>query len=407
MVLLVCGINYKKAKLAIFEQCTVSDASLAAMLSALYQENSISEAMILSTCNRTEIIVVADQSFLALDWMARYFSIELDNFPGYLYQDQAAAIHLMEVACGLDSMVLGETQILGQLKKAFEFACEQKTIGLQLQQLLPFVFHVGKSIHTQTDIGRHAKTLPAVIRKLIQECSHLPSTPQILWIGAGQMNTDVAKALRAYDLMPTYWINRTFEKAQQRALEIGGIARSWDALEQTIPTVDIIISATSSNKPILTDTHFGQNQKLLCIDLAIPRDIHEDVKQLPHVDLYYLDDLHSRLESGEQFRQHAALDAKKLILNYADEFATIQTQQDHSALIFQYRAQAEQLRIQALEQALNQLNKGIPAEEVCAQLSKQLTSRLLHHPTIGLRDMIARSDKTTLACLAARLEREA
>jgi glutamyl-tRNA reductase len=146
---------------------------------------------------------------------------------------------------------------------------------------------------------------------------------------------------------------------------------------------------------------------MLCIDLAIPRDIHEDVKELPHIELYYLDDLHSHLQVGQHLRQDAAQEAKKLIQSYLTDFATLQAEQKHGALIFQYRAQAEQLRQQALEQALQQLNKGIPAKDVCDELSKQLTSRLLHHPTLGLRDMIARSDEKTLACLAARLEKEA
>ena len=407
MVLLVCGINYKKANLSIRERCSVSNDSLITMLTALDAEPAIQEAMILSTCNRTELILVANPSWPALTWMAHYFCIDPKDFPGYIFQDQSAIMHLMEVACGLDSMVLGETQILGQMKNAFDMACNQNTIGSELHQLLPYIFHVGKNIRNQTDICKHAGTLPAVIRQLIQESYPFSTTPSILFIGASEMNTQIAKSLLTYHWTPAYWINRTFEKAQQRALDLGGTALAWEELEEIIPKVDIIITATASTNPILTTAHFTQTKKIICIDLAIPRDTHEDVKKHAFIDLYYLDDLHSRLQAGQSFRQNAASEAQKLIHSYVENFTASQIQQEHSALIFQYRTQAEQLREQALQHALSQLSKGMPAEEVCAQLSKQLTSRLLHHPTIGLRDMIARSDDKTLACLAARLEKQA
>jgi glutamyl-tRNA reductase len=406
MVLLVCGINYKQAKLSIREQCAVSDHSLTQMLSQLNCDPKIQEAMILSTCNRTELIVVADPAWAALDWMAHYFNIDAHDFPGYIFQERSAIQHLMEVACGLDSMVLGETQILGQIKKAYEQAREQKTIGPELQQLFPYIFYVGKTVRKETDICSHAGTIPAVIRQLAQESKQLSGTPKILYIGASEMNTDIAKALHAYGFMPTYWINRTFEKADKLSDEIGGTALKWEELANTIPNIDMIITATSSAEPILNLSHFTENDRHLCIDLAIPRDIHEDIRGNTKIDLYYLDDLQSRLQDGQAFRQNAAVEAQKLIQKYLDEFNLSKIQQEHSTLISQYRAQAECTRLQALGQAICQLQNGSPAEEVCAQLSKQLTARLLHHPTLGLRDMIARSDNQTLACLAARLEKQ-
>jgi len=406
MVLLVCGINYKQAKLSIREQCAVSDDSLTKMLTQLHADPKIQEAIILSTCNRTELVVVADPTWAALDWMAHYFNIDAHDFPGYIYQERSAIQHLMEVACGLDSMVLGETQILGQIKQAYELAQNQKTIGTELKHLFPYVFFVGKTVRNETDICSHAGTIPAVIRQLIQETEYLNTDPNILFIGASDMNTDVAKALQTYNIKPTYWINRTFAKAEKLAAELGGAAVAWPELINTIEQADMIISATSSAEPILNHTHFISNKKNLCIDLAIPRDINENVKTHNHIDLYYLDDLNSRLQQGQVFRQKAALEAKQLIQKYLDEFKLEKIQQQHSALISQYRDQAEQLRLQALDQAIDQLQNGADAEKVCEQLSKQLTARLLHHPTLGLRDMIARSDNQTLACLAARLEKQ-
>lgn len=406
MVLLVCGINYKQATLPIREQCAVSNESLTQMLKQLHSDSKIKEAMILSTCNRTEIIAVAEPTWAPLDWMANYFNIDPHEFPGYIFQERSAIQHLMEVACGLDSMVLGETQILGQIKKAFELANEQNTIGPELQQLFPYIFYVGKTVRNETDICRHAGTIPAVIRQLIEETEHLSASPKVCFIGASDMNIDVAKTLKAYDLEPHAWVNRTLSKAQQLADDLGGTAFAWTDLNQALTEADLIITATSSTEPVLRAAHFTDSQPKLCIDLAIPRDVHEDVKTHNHVNLFYLDDLNHRLQAGQAFRQNAAIEAQKLIQKHLENFNLSQIHQEHSTLIAQYRAQAENLRKRALENAIEQLQLGIAAEEVCEQLSKQLTARLLHHPTLGLRDMIARSDDQTLACLAARLEKQ-
>jgi glutamyl-tRNA reductase len=408
MGLFICGINHKRADLALREQCAVSEDVLPHMLSTLMSLPAIEEAMVLSTCNRTELIGVSDPSWPALNWMADYFQIDANTLPGYHYQDDSAITHLMEVASGLDSMVLGENHILGQIKRAYDAAQMHQTAGNTLNQLMPTVFSVGKAVRHNTDINENVSTMPSAIKQMIRDIPSISEQPRILYIGASEMNTDIAQALSVQDYPPTYWVNRTFEKAQAIAEKTHAQAIDWHALQSFLPEVDVIISATSSPEPILQASSLPSLQTrtkpLLLIDLAVPRDIANDVDDYPHVHLYNLDDLQTRINSGKATRLKAVDDAQTIIQEQLDRYAAQQLHQQHSTLISNYRAQAERLREEALQDAINNIAKGMSAEQACEQLSKQLTARLLHHPTLGLRDMIERSDGPTLACLAARLE---
>ena len=410
MGLFICGINHKSADLALREQCAVSEDNMPKMLNTLISLPMIEEVMVLSTCNRTELIGVSDPTWPALNWMADYFQIDADTLPGYHYRDDFAVKHLMEVASGLDSMVLGENHILGQIKRAYEAAQTQQTTGDMLSQLLPTVFSVGKAVRHHTSINTNVSTMPSAIKQIMRAILDMPEQPRILYIGASEMNRDLAQALSAQNFPPTYWMNRTFEKAQAIAEQTQAKAIDWQAMQNLLPEVDVIISATSSPEPILDASSFPalhtRTKPLLLIDLAVPRDIANDLGNYDNIHLFNLDDLQTCIDNGKATRMKAINDAKTIIQEQVDRYTTRSLYQQHRTLISNYRAQAERLREEALQDAVNNMAKGMSPEQACEQLSKQLTARLLHHPTLGLRDMIKRSDSPTLACLAARLEKK-
>ncbi|MNZ81247.1 Glutamyl-tRNA reductase [compost metagenome] len=365
------------------------------------------EAAILSTCNRSELYLALDeaQAEAILAWLAGYHGLNLDELRAcaYIHEDNEAVRHMMRVACGLDSMILGEPQILGQMKDAYASAREAGTLGPLLGRLFQATFSTAKTVRTDTRIGENPVSVAfAAVSLAKQIFSELPRS-QALLIGAGETITLVARHLHEQGIRRIVVANRTLERASQLADEVGGQAVLLADIPEQLVNSDIVISSTASPLPILGKGAVERALKkrkhrpVFMVDIAVPRDIEPEVGELDDVYLYTVDDLHEVIAENLRSRQGAARAAEELVLTGVDEFMARLRERDSVDLLRGYRQRAEQLRDEELAKALRQLGNGIPAEDVLAQLARGLTNKLLHAPSVQLKKFSAAGRHDALA----------
>ncbi len=395
MTLLAVGLNHKTAPVDIRERIAFGPDILAGALRSLAEDPVLSEAAILSTCNRTEIYCVLSgtRRESVCDWLARFHGLEAARIAPYLftYMDREAVIHLLEVASGLDSMVLGEPQILGQVKIAFQSACDHGTAGKLLGRLFQHTFAVAKQVRTDTAIGSSPVSVAFAAVSLARRIFSDLKTQTALLIGAGETIELAARHLRQQGIGRIIVANRTVERAHALAAEFGGFAISLAELGAHLPEADIIISSTASPVPVLGKgtveraLKARKHRPMFMVDIAVPRDIEPEVSELGDVYLYTVDDLQDVVEDGLRSRQAAAEAAHEIIEFHAGEFLAWLRSLDATDLIQGYRHNAECLRDQVLAQARRRLEAGKPAEEVLSFLAHTLTNKLLHAPSTRLR----------------------
>jgi glutamyl-tRNA reductase len=310
---------------------------------------------------------------------------------------------MMRVACGLDSMILGEPQILGQMKDAYASAREAGTLGPLLGRLFQATFSTAKTVRTDTRIGENPVSVAfAAVSLAKQIFSELPRS-QALLIGAGETITLVARHLHEQGIRRIVVANRTLERASQLADEVGGQAVLLADIPEQLVNSDIVISSTASPLPILGKGAVERALKkrkhrpVFMVDIAVPRDIEPEVGELDDVYLYTVDDLHEVIAENLRSRQGAARAAEELVLTGVDEFMARLRERDSVDLLRGYRQRAEQLRDEELAKALRQLGNGIPAEDVLAQLARGLTNKLLHAPSVQLKKFSAAGRHDALA----------
>ncbi|CKK19496.1 glutamyl-tRNA reductase [Neisseria meningitidis] len=390
MQLTAVGLNHQTAPLSIREKLAFAAACLPEAVRNLARSNAATEAVILSTCNRTELYCVGDSEEI-IRWLADYHSLPIEEISPYLYTlgMQETVRHAFRVACGLDSMVLGEPQILGQIKDAVRVAQEQESMGKKLNALFQKTFSVAKEVRTDTAVGENSVSMASASVKLAEQIFPDIGDLNVLFIGAGEMIELVATYFAAKSPRLMTVANRTLARAQELCDKLG--VNAEPCLLSDLPAIlheyDVVVSSTASQLPTMgkgmVERALKQRQSmpLFMLDLAVPRDIEAEVGDLNDAYLYTVDDMVNIVQSGKEARQKAAAAAETLVSEKVAEFVRQQQGRQSVPLIRALRDEGEKARKQVLENAMKQLAKGATAEEVLERLSIQLTNKLLHSPT--------------------------
>ena len=407
MAFLALGINHKTASVAVRERVAFTPEQMVEALQQLCRLTPSSEAAILSTCNRSELYLQLDEMDVqaVLAWLAGYHGLPLSDLQAcaYVHENEQAVRHMMRVACGLDSMILGEPQILGQLKSAYAVAREAGTVGPLLGRLFQATFSTAKSVRTDTAIGENPVSVAFAAVSLAKQIFADLHRSQALLIGAGETITLVARHLHEQGIKRIVVANRTLERASSLAEQFGAHAILLADIPDELINSDIVISSTASQLPILGKGAVERALKkrrhkpIFMVDIAVPRDIEPEVGELDDVYLYSVDDLHEVIEENLKSRQGAARAAEEMVAVGADEFMARLRELAAVDVLKAYRQQAETLRNDELQKAQRQLANGAPADEVLAQLARGLTNKLLHAPSVQLKKLSAEGRLDALA----------
>ena len=399
MTIYSLGINYRSASLDIREKVVFAPENMTKALQSLIKAIDVTEASILSTCNRTEIYLVtpndADNSIeKVLDWLASYHKVlpEILLNSCYTYEDENAVRHLMRVASGLDSMILGEPQILGQLKSSYAVAQEAGTVATKLNQLYQQAFFVAKRVRTETAIGQNPVSVAYAGVKLSQQIFSNFKDVHVLLIGAGETIELVAKHLLEKKVGSITVSNRTLRRAEELAEEFGAHAILFSDIPEFLEKADILISSTGSQLPILgkgaveSAIKKRKHKPMFMLDLAVPRDIEPEVANLDDVYLFTIDDLQEVILENMRSREDAADKAKKIIEDGVNEWKKQIKGLDAVAVIRAFRKNIEKTRDIETEKALTSLKSGQDPEGVLKNLARSLTNKLMHSPSRKLKE---------------------
>ena len=396
MQLYTIGVNHITAPIAIRENVAFNDAILRHALSDLTAQN-VAEAAILSTCNRTEIYVQSATPEPIINWLAQYHRLDLSHIQPYTYtlSNQEAVKHAFRVASGLDSMVLGEPQILGQFKQSVKIAQDAGTLGTLLHKLFQRTFEVAKEVRTNTDIGGSSISMAAAAVKLAQRIFGDISQQKVLFIGAGEMIELCADHFAAQKPKSMLVANRTLERGNNLAEKISLQNINVEAillndLPARFAEFDIVITSTASQLPIVglgmveRAVKARRHRPMFMVDLAVPRDIEPEVAALDDVFLYTVDDLAQVVNDGMENRQTAAINAEMIVQARVETFMQWLKKRDAVPTIKALRDQAEATRQAEFEKALKLMQKGESPERALEALSNALTNKFLHAPSQAL-----------------------
>ncbi len=389
----ILGLNHKTAPVALREKVAFNEERLVAALRTLRQESGVAEVVILSTCNRTEVYWSGSASGAELtQWLERHHGDDLDIASSlYVHQEQQAVEHAFSVASGLDSMVLGEAQILGQLKDAYRVAQEAGSTGPALNKLFQAAFSAAKRVRTETQIGANAVSLASATVSLARRMYADLGAKTALLIGAGEMNALAARHLASAGVKRIVISNRTLSRAQSLAAEIKGYAVDLTQLDKELADADIVVSCTASPTALVTKSaaaaalRVRRRRPIFMVDLAVPRDIDPAVADLEDIYLFSIDDLQQLVDENRQQREVAAGGARELIVQEVARFLAESRAKEAGPAIRALRQQADGIREQTLEQSRRMLAAGKPPEEVLEYLANTLTNRLMHAPIQALR----------------------
>jgi glutamyl-tRNA reductase len=412
MTLFALGLNHTTAPLPVRERVVFHVEKLYDALGELTRGASASEAAILSTCNRTELYLSAERPQVAAEWLARYHSLQPDDLRPYLYtlpQDQAVR-HTFRVAAGLDSMVLGEPQILGQMTAAVRTAAAAGTLGTVLHKLFQRSFAVAKEVRTTTQVGANSVSMAAAAVKLAGRIFPSLKDQKVLFIGAGEMVELCATHFAAQAPARITVANRTLERAHALAHRFSGHALELRELAAQLHEHDIVVSCTASSLPILGKglveraLRARRHRPMFMVDLAVPRDIEAEVAELDDVFLYTVDDLQGIVQGNLDSRRASLEQAEAIIEAQVGRFMHWMQARASVPLLRSLREQGEAARRHELERALRLLARGDDPKQVLEALSQGLTNKLLHGPTQALNDA-AGEERAALAALIERLYR--
>lgn len=395
MALLALGINHKTAPVSVRERVAFSPEQLVHALVDARSAAVLKEVAILSTCNRTEVYCSTELegTRALLEWLGTFHDLDPDQLQdcSYAHWDEAAVRHMMRVASGLDSLVLGEPQILGQLKSSFALSQEHGHVGAELGRLFQQTFSVAKQVRTDTAIGENPVSVAYAAVSLAQHIFSDLGDSKALLVGAGETIELVARHLSQAGVKDITVANRTLNRALSLANEVNGRAIMLGDIPDTLPNADIVIASTASQLPILgkgaveTALKKRKHAPIFMVDIAVPRDIEPQVGELEDVYLYTVDDLKEVIEENQRSRENAAREAEEIIEAGSHEFMRQMRSLLAVDTVTALRKQAESTRDQELDKALRQLKNGKSAEDVLTQLARGLTNKMLHQPTIQLR----------------------
>lgn len=392
MSLVAFGLNHQTAPLSLREQLAFPAEQLKDALGGMLRTRAVSEAAILSTCNRTEIYCNAQDVQATLAWVADYQRLPVEHFEPhlYIYDAEHTARHAFRVASGLDSMVLGETQILGQMKDAVRTAEAAGSLGTLLNQLFQRTFAVAKDVRSQTSIGASSVSMAAAAVRLAEQIFGDVNELDVLFIGAGEMIDLVATHFAAHQPRSMTIANRTLERGEALAQRLSARAVRLSDLPDILSRFDVVVTSTASSLPILGKglaeraIRERRHRPMFMLDLAVPRDVEPEVGDLDDVFLYTVDDIADVVEAGREERRLAAEAAEAIITERTREFLAWLEQRETVPVVRALRDHGERARRHALEAAMKRLGRGDDPAQVLEALSVQLTNKLLHPPTVAL-----------------------
>jgi len=416
MPLIALGLNHLTAPVSLREQVAFDEDATAEALHALTGQPGVDEAMILSTCNRTELYasVQAGAENIPQAWLNHHHHLtpgKLDEFL-YRYDEQDAVRHVFRVATGLDSMVLGEPQILGQVKGAYQLARQAQSLKAPLDRLLQHTFAVAKRVRTDTRIGAHTVSVAFTAVRLAEQVFTDLREACVLLIGAGDTIELAARHLAEKHARRLIVANRTLESAQELAGRYGGYAIALADLPQHLAEADIVISSTASRQPVLTRAMVEQamasrrRKPMFMVDIAVPRDIEAEVGTLSDVYLYGIDDLRQVIDDNRRSREAAAREADVIIDLQVDRYMAWRQALNVRNPALDMRQHAESYRDEVLDKARSMLVRGKSPDEALAFLANTLTNKLLHHPSARLREAALSGDLDLLHAASRLYERD-
>lgn len=410
MPLRILGLNHNTASVEIREQVVFSGQEIGRALTRVRDIDGVDEAVLLSTCNRTEFYVMSDDGGQRRlnDWLHDERNLDPSFAQSIFSMQQDDAIrHIFRVACGLDSMVLGEPQILGQLKDAYREAQQSGTVGKQLSRLFQHTFSVAKKVRTDTKIGSSPVSVAYAAVSLAQQFFADFSRHTALLVGAGVTVELLARHLESHNIGRLFVANRDVERAGNLAHRFGGFALPLSELDGTLQEADILISSTASPEPVITLDQVKSALKarrrrpMFAVDIAVPRDIDAAVGKLEDVYLYTIDDLDRVILEGQNNREAAAVDANRILDEEIDRYLTIERAKRAAPLITTLRDQAESMRGEVLAQARRRLGQGADSNEVLEYATSALMKKLLHNPSVRIREASEAADEKTIEAARA------
>jgi glutamyl-tRNA reductase len=406
MTLIALGLNHLTAPVNLREQVAFDGDSTGAALEALSREPGVEEALILSTCNRTELYVsvAAGAEGVPQAWLSRHHQLTAGRLDEFLYRhdEDAAVRHMFRVATGLDSMVLGEPQILGQVKDAYQQARDARVLRAPMERLLQHTFAVAKRVRTDTRIGAHTVSVAFTAVRLAEQAFTDLRQACVLLIGAGDTIELAARHLADKQVRRLIVANRTLENAQELASRHGGYAVSLADLPPHLAEADIVISSTAARQPVVTHAMVEKaiatrrRKPMFMVDIAVPRDIEPSVGELDDVFLYGIDDLRQVIDDNRRLREAAAREADAIIDLQVERYMAWRRALTVRNPAVDLRLHAEVYRDEVLEKARAMIARGKSPEEALAFLANTLTNKLLHHPSARLREAALSGDMDLL-----------
>ncbi|WP_318479870.1 glutamyl-tRNA reductase [Photobacterium leiognathi] len=413
MTLLALGINHKTASVDLREKVAFSPEKLTLALQQLKNHPEVLSGVIVSTCNRTEVYCEISQSGpgVIIDWLTKFHQITAEELMPSLYfhEEQAAARHLMRVACGLDSLVLGEPQILGQVKQSYSESKDIEAVGGTLEKLFQKTFTVAKRVRTETDIGGNAVSVAYAACSLARQIFESLSGVTILLVGAGETIELVSRHIVEQGCNSLIVANRTRERAEGIAREFGAEVISLEEIPEHLHRADIVISSTASPLPIvgkgMVEAALKQrrHQPMLLVDIAVPRDIEQQVGELNDAYLYSVDDLHSIVEKNREQRKVAAIQAEAIVSEESAAFMQWLRSLEAVDSIRDYRQFADQIKQELLQRSLQAIANGTDPEKALAELSNKLTNKLIHAPTKAMQQVAKNGESDKLVVIREAL----
>ncbi len=405
MPIVVLGLSHKTAPVEIREKLTFPQAEQGEALKELLNSDFISEAVIVSTCNRTEVYFVCTSEEKGKEEAIKFISsnrkLPPKSFQSYLYSfsDRAAVYHLLRVVSSLDSMVVGEAQILGQIKKAYEVALESGATRAIFNRLFRQALEVGKLVRTETSIGESAVSISYAAVQLAKNVFEDLSGRRAMIIGAGEMGELTVVHLLDCGIKSIYVVNRTFKRAVELARKFGGQPFSFEQLYDCLAEADIVISSTGATGFVVTEGKVAEvmkkrkNRPLFFIDIAVPRDVEPAVGGLYNVFLYDIDDLEQVVESNKKEREKEAQKAESIIEGEVEEFFDWLSTLEVVPLLSSFRRQIEEIKNIELETFLNKMpHLSEKEQEAIRIMAHRLVNKFLHNPTLKLKKAINEKD---------------
>ncbi|MGB0712575.1 MAG: glutamyl-tRNA reductase [Gammaproteobacteria bacterium] len=395
MPLLAIGLNHKTAPVDIREQVAFGPEHIADALRQLRDAPGVEETAILSTCNRTELYVhsASDNPAAVIDWISRFHHLPREKVAPYLYihDNETMVRHMLSVASGLDSMVLGEPQILGQIKDAYRKAQENGVLGALLEKLFQHTFSVAKQVRTDTAIGSSPVSMAFAAVSLSKQIFGELTDQTALLVGAGETIELAARHLHESGLERMIVANRSVDRARDLAAQFQGYAIGLGEIDAHLAEADIVIASTASPDPLITKAMAKQAIKrrkhapIFMVDLAVPRDIESDCSDLQDIYLYTVDDLEQVVQEGMKSRQEAAEEAREIVETQAAHYMGWMRSLEAVDTIRDFRERSHAARDEVLDKAQRLLRNGKSAEEALEFLANTLTNKLTHAPCIQLR----------------------